>query len=50
MPLNPFASRASKSSQILAGNAWLYCRQSHRRAASGALRALVLCVEHWRSA
>jgi hypothetical protein len=44
--VKPFASRASKGSQILAGIAWLYRRQFHWRPASGALRAVVLCVEH----
>jgi hypothetical protein len=35
-----------KGSQVLAAMARLDCRQFHRRSASGALRALVLSVEH----
>jgi hypothetical protein len=49
MALDPFAMRASKRSQIVAGVAGLDCRQLHRRAASRALRTLVLDVQHWRS-
>jgi hypothetical protein len=49
MPLNSFALRAAKSSQILTRTARLNRRQLHRRAASGALRPLVLRVEHRRS-
>ena len=44
--LNPSALRASKRSQILARTARLNGRELHGRAASGALRPLVLCVEH----
>jgi len=46
VPLNPFALRASKRSQVLAPHARLNRRQLHRRTASRALRTLVLCVEH----
>jgi hypothetical protein len=46
MPLNSFALRASKHSQIVADIARLNCRQLHGRTASGALRTLVLCIEH----
>ena len=46
MPLNTFAMRAGKGSQILAHMARLDRRQLHGRTASGALRALVLRVEH----
>jgi hypothetical protein len=46
VPLNPFAFRAGKGSQVLARRAWLNCRQFHRRTASPAWRTLVLCVEH----
>jgi hypothetical protein len=44
--LNSFALRARKRSQVLAGTARLYRHQFHRRTASRALRALVLCIEH----
>jgi hypothetical protein len=54
MPLDPLAVVAMKGSQVLAGMARLDCRQFHRRSASGALRSLVLSVEHmspsWASA
>src|SRR5229473_1322785 len=46
MPLDPLAVLAMKGSQVLARVARLDCRQFHRRSASGALRALVLSVEH----
>jgi hypothetical protein len=46
MPLNPFAVLAMEGSQVVAGVARLNCRQSHGRTASGALRPLVLPVEH----
>jgi hypothetical protein len=46
MPLDPLAVLAMKGSQVLAGMARLDCRQFHRRSASGALRSLVLSVEH----
>jgi hypothetical protein len=46
MPLNSLALSAGKRSQIVAGSARLNCRQLHGRTASGALRALVLCIEH----
>jgi hypothetical protein len=46
VPLDPFAFRASKRSQVLAQCARLDRRQLHWRTASGALRALVLSVEH----
>jgi hypothetical protein len=46
MPLNSFALRASKRSQIVADIARLNRRQLHGRTASGALRTLVLCIEH----
>jgi hypothetical protein len=47
VPLNPFALRTSKRSQVLAQKrARLDRRQPHGRTASRALRALVLCVEH----
>lgn len=44
--LNPFASRATKRSQILARVARLNRRQLHGRTASRALWTSVLCVEH----
>ena len=44
--LNPFALRASKRSQILARTARLNRGEFHCGAASRALRALVLSVEH----
>jgi hypothetical protein len=47
MPLNPSAMRAGKGSQVLACMARLNRRQLHRRTASGALRTLVLRVEHY---
>jgi hypothetical protein len=46
VPLNSFAFRTSKRSQVLAKRARLNRRQPHGRTASRALRALVLCVEH----
>ena len=46
VPLNALASWASKRPQVLARHARLDRRQPHGRTASGALRALVLCVEH----
>jgi hypothetical protein len=46
MPLNPSAMRAGKGSQVLAHMARLNRRQLHGRTASGALRTLVLRVEH----
>jgi hypothetical protein len=49
VPLNPFAFRAGKGSQVLARRAWFDGRQLHRRTACPALRTLVLCVEHRRS-
>src|ERR1700687_5925913 len=45
VPLNPFALRTSKRSQVLAQRARLNRRQPHWRTASRALRTLVLCVE-----
>jgi hypothetical protein len=48
MPLNPSAMRAGKEAQVLARGARLNRRQPHWRTASGALWALVLCVEHVR--
>ena len=44
--LNPFAFRAGKRPQILARRARLDRRQLHRGTASGALRTLVLLVQH----
>jgi hypothetical protein len=46
VPLNSLASWASKRSQILARHARLNRGQRHGRTTSGALRTLVLCVEH----
>jgi hypothetical protein len=46
VPLNSSALRAGKRSQIVPDIARLNCRQLHGRAASRALRALVLCIEH----
>jgi hypothetical protein len=46
VPLDPFAVRTSKRSQVLARRARLNRRQPHWRTASGALRALILYVEH----
>jgi hypothetical protein len=46
VPLNPPASWAGKRSQVLARHARLDRRQPHGRTTSGALRTLVLCVEH----
>ena len=46
MTLNPFALRASERSQVLVQCARLDRRQPHGRAASRALRTLILCVEH----
>jgi hypothetical protein len=46
VPLNSSALRTSERSQILARTARLNGRELHGRAASGALRPLVLCVEH----
>jgi hypothetical protein len=48
VPLNPFALRTGKRSQVLARCARLNRRQTHWRAASGAFGAFVLCVEHAR--
>jgi hypothetical protein len=44
--LNSLASWARKYSQVLARHARLNRRQPHGRTTSGALRTLVLCVEH----
>ena len=44
--LDPLASWARKRSQVLARQVRLDRRQPHRRTTSGALRTLVLCVEH----
>jgi hypothetical protein len=46
VPLDSLASWARKRSQVLARHARLNRRQPHGRTTSGALRALVLCVEH----
>jgi hypothetical protein len=46
VPLNSFALRASKSSQVLTRRARLNRHQLHRRTASRALWTLVLSVEH----
>jgi hypothetical protein len=46
VPLNPFALRAGKRSQVLARRARLNRRQTHWRTAGGALRALILSIEH----
>jgi hypothetical protein len=46
VPLDPFAFRAGKRSQVLAQCTRLDRRQLHGRTASGALRTLVLPVEH----
>ena len=46
VPLNSLASWARKRSQVLARHARLNRRQPHGRTTSGALRTLVLCVEH----
>jgi hypothetical protein len=46
VPVNLFALRASKRSQIVADIARLNRCQTHWRAANGALGALVRCVEH----
>lgn len=46
VPLNSLASWAGKRSQVLARHARLNRRQPHGRTTSGALRTLVLCVEH----
>src|SRR5450631_3507894 len=46
VPLNPCALWARKGSQVLVQRARLDRRQLHRRTASRALRALILCVEH----
>src|SRR3954447_7797895 len=46
VPLDSLASRASKRSQVLARHARLDRRQPHGRTTSGALRTLVLRVEH----
>jgi hypothetical protein len=48
VPLNPFALRTGKRSQVLARCARLNRRQTHWRAAIGAFGAFVLCVEHAR--
>jgi len=44
--LNSLASWASKRPQVMARHARLDRRQPHGRTTSGALRTLVLCVEH----
>src|SRR5215212_3666435 len=44
--LNSLASWASKRPQVLARHARLDRSQPHGRTTSGALRTLVLCVEH----
>jgi hypothetical protein len=46
VPLNSVTLWASKPSQVLARRARLDRRQLHRRTAGGALRTLVLRVEH----
>jgi hypothetical protein len=46
VPLNSLAAWARKRSHVLARHARLNRRQPHGRTASGALRTLVLCVEH----
>jgi hypothetical protein len=46
VPLNSLTVRASKRPQILAPHAWLNRRQPHGRATCGALRTLVLFIEH----
>jgi len=46
VPLNSLAVWAGKRSQILAPHARLNRRQPHGRTASGALRTLVLLIEH----
>ena len=46
MPLKPAALRAGERSQIFACAARFDCRKLHWRTASGALRTLVLYVEH----
>jgi hypothetical protein len=46
MPLDPVASRTTERSQVPAERTRLNRRQFHRRAASRALRPLVLYVEH----
>jgi hypothetical protein len=46
VPLNSFALRTSKRSQVLVQRVRLNRRQPHRRTASRALRTLVLCIEH----
>jgi hypothetical protein len=46
VPLDPFAFRARKRSQILAGAARLNRRELHWRTARRALRTLVLSVKH----
>ncbi len=46
VPLKPLASWAGKRSQVLARHARFNRRQPHRRTTSGALRTLILCVEH----
>jgi hypothetical protein len=46
VPLNSLASWARKRSQVLARHARLNRRQPHGRTTSGALRTLVLRVEH----
>jgi hypothetical protein len=46
VPLKSLASWAGKRSQVLARHARLNRRQPHGRTTSGALRTLVLCVEH----
>ena len=46
VPLNSPALRAGKTPQVLAPHAWLDHRQPHGGAAGGALRTLILLVEH----
>jgi hypothetical protein len=46
VPLDPSALRAAKRSQVVARAARLDRTELHGRTASGALRTLVLCVEH----
>jgi hypothetical protein len=46
MPFDPLAVLAMKGSQVLAAMARLDGRQFHGRSARGALRPLVLSVEH----
>jgi hypothetical protein len=46
MSLDPAAFWARKRSQVLTRRTRFNCRKLHGRAASGALRTLVLCIEH----